>query len=60
MKENTPQDKASFEKFFEENYVPVEYKTVKNDFEEVAAEYGRDPKSIRRKAGSRRKITSCI
>ena len=42
MKENTPQDKASFEKFFEENYVPVEYKTVKNDFEEVAAEYGRD------------------
>ena len=42
MKQNMPQDKASFEKFFEENYVPVEYKTVKNDFEEVATEYGRD------------------
>lgn len=42
MKQNARKDQASFEKFFEENYVPVEYKTVKNDFEEVAAEYGRD------------------
>lgn len=42
MNQNTPQDKASFEEFFEKNYIPVEYSMVKNEFEEVAEEYGRD------------------
>ena len=42
MNQNTPQDKASFEEFFEKNYVPVEYNMVKNEFEALAEEYGRD------------------
>ena len=42
MNQNTPGDKASFEKFFDENYIPVEYAMVKNEFHEVAEEYGRD------------------
>lgn len=41
MSQNT-KDKASFEKFFDENYIPVEYAMVKNDFHELAEEYGRD------------------
>lgn len=36
------QDKASFEEFFQKNYIPVEYDMVKNDFEKVAKEFGRD------------------
>ena len=42
MGQNTPGDKEYFEKFFDENYIQVEYAVVKHEFNEVAEEDGRD------------------
>jgi len=36
------QDKASFEEFFEKNYIAVEYGMVKKEFEKIAQEYGNE------------------
>ena len=35
-------DREAFEEFFHNAYVPVEYKMVKKEFEEVAGRYGRN------------------
>ena len=35
--QNEKIDKEVFDTFFRENYVPVEYKNIKAEFEEIAA-----------------------